>query len=220
MACSLLLAVVLVLAAMVGCSSGTAGSTAGSAPGTSAASLAPPGPPPASPPSAGPASSSVSSSPAAPPPAGTTPPSAPGGTAAPARPTALPAGARAGKPTPAGQLHRHLLDFDTGSQPKQVAYRPGSQELWVTPLADGRGVEVYDAGTGRPTARIDLNDYGAVEVIFTGDGGTAYVSQMETGSVFAIDARTYRVTRRYPTQGVWTKVVALSPDERTLYASN
>ena len=123
-------------------------------------------------------------------------------------------------PVPAGQLHRKLTEIATGYQPKQVAFSPSGQELWVTPLGSAAGVEVYDAVSGARTHQIDLGTHGAVEIVFTRDGGTAYVSQMETGSVFAIDARTYAVTRQYATKGVWTKVVALSPDERTLYASN
>ncbi len=122
--------------------------------------------------------------------------------------------------TPGGQLHRKLLEFDTGYQPKQVAFRPDGREIWVTPLGSSAGVEVFDAETGKRTARIDLGRHGAVEVVFDRSGRTAYVSQMETASVFAIDAREHRVVERYRTGGTWTKVLALSPDEKTLYASN
>lgn len=59
-----------------------------------------------------------------------------------------------------------------------------------------------------------------MEIVFTSDGETAYVSQMKTGSVYEIDTRTREVRRRLDTGGVWSKVLALSPDERTLYISN
>lgn len=123
-------------------------------------------------------------------------------------------------PRPPGSLHQKLREFQTGYQPKQVAFSPDGEELWVTPLGSAAGVEVFEVATGTRTQQVKLGRYGAVEVIFTRDGGTAYVSQMESGSVFAIDTASYSVTRQYKTGGTWTKVMALSPDEQTLYASN
>jgi DNA-binding beta-propeller fold protein YncE len=120
---------------------------------------------------------------------------------------------------PRGQLHHKVAQFDTGSAPKQVAFTPDRRELWVT-LLGGPGVEVFRPRTGRRLATIDLGDHGAVEVIFTTDGSTAYVSQMESASVYEIDTATHEITRQLSTGGSWTKVLALSPDESTLYASN
>jgi YVTN family beta-propeller protein len=120
---------------------------------------------------------------------------------------------------PSGQLHHKIAEFDVGSAPKQVAFSPDGRELWVT-LLGGPGVEVYRARSGKRLETIDLGDHGAVEVIFTSDGSTAFVSQMETGSVFEIDTATRKVRRQLSTEGSWTKVMALSPDESTLYASN
>jgi len=57
-------------------------------------------------------------------------------------------------------------------------------------------------------------------VIFTRDGKTAYASQMETASVYEIDRATRTVKRQLKTGGTWTKVILLSPDEKTLWASN
>lgn len=120
---------------------------------------------------------------------------------------------------PRGQLHHKVAQFATGSAPKQVAFTPDRRELWVT-LLGGPGVEVFRPRTGKRLATIDLGDHGAVEVIFTADGSTAYVSQMESASVYEIDTATHEITRQLPTTGSWTKVIALSPDESTLYASN
>ena len=120
---------------------------------------------------------------------------------------------------PQGQLHHKIAQFNTGSAPKQVAFSRDRRELWVT-LLGGPGVEVFRPRTGRRLATIDLGDHGAVEVIFTADGSTAYVSQMESASVFEVDTATHRITRQLSTGGSWTKVMALSPDEKTLYASN
>ena len=121
---------------------------------------------------------------------------------------------------PNGQLHRHRYDVKTGSNPKQVAFNPSGTELWV-PLLGSRGVDVFRAVDGAKITTIKIgDDHGAVEVIFNRDGTRAYVSQMETASVFEVDTAKYRVLRRMATGGNWTKVLALSPDEKTLYAAN
>ncbi len=121
---------------------------------------------------------------------------------------------------PIGQMHRHRFDIKTGSNPKQVAFTPDGAELWV-PLLGSRGVDVFRTADGSKVTTIRIgNDHGAVEVIFNRAGTRAYVSQMETASVFEVDTASYRVLRRMATGGNWTKVLALSPEETTLYAAN
>lgn len=120
---------------------------------------------------------------------------------------------------PPGQVLDKIIEFPSGAAPKQVAFRPGHDELWVT-LLGGAGFEVYHPSTGDPMAAVELPHAGSVEVIFNRDGSRAYISQMETASVYEIDADTKAVLRVLPTGGVWTKVMVLSPDETTLWASN
>jgi YVTN family beta-propeller protein len=118
-----------------------------------------------------------------------------------------------------GQLHRKIGETRTGPSPKQVAFSPDGTELWV-PLLGAVGVDVYKVPSLERVARIRLGTKGGVEVIFNRDGTRAYVSQMHTASVYEIDRAAKRVLRVIPTKGNWTKVMALSPDERTLYAAN
>jgi YVTN family beta-propeller protein len=121
---------------------------------------------------------------------------------------------------PPGLLHRKVGSFEVGAQPKQVVYNPDGSQLWVT-LLGARGVEVYDAESFERLADITLGTQGgAVELIFTPDGATAYASQMESASVFEIDAGTYEVVRQLPTGGTWSKVMALAPDASSLYVAN
>jgi YVTN family beta-propeller protein len=120
---------------------------------------------------------------------------------------------------PKGLLHHQVGTFETGSNPKQVAFSPDGKEIWVT-LLGGHGVQVFDARTRKSLDQIRLGQHGAVEVIFTRDGSTVFASQMESASVFEIDRATRKVRRQFHTKGAWTKVMALSPDERTLYAAN
>jgi YVTN family beta-propeller protein len=120
---------------------------------------------------------------------------------------------------PKGLLHHQVGAFETGSNPKQVAFSPDGKELWVT-LLGGHGVQVFDTSTRRLLDQIRLGQHGAVEVIFSRDGRTVFASQMESASVFEIDRASHKVRRQFRTKGSWTKVMALSPDERTLYAAN
>lgn len=120
---------------------------------------------------------------------------------------------------PRGQLHHKIAEFDTGAAPKQVAFTPDASQVWVS-LLGGPGVEVFDPTDGERLARVDLGDHGAVEVIFTADGDTAYASQMESGSVFEIDTATYEVRRQISTGGTWSKIMTLSDDERRMFVSN
>jgi YVTN family beta-propeller protein len=120
---------------------------------------------------------------------------------------------------PAGQLHRKLAEATTGPNPKQVAFTPNGKEIW-TPLLGSTGVDIFRVPDLQKIARIPLGTQGGVEVIFTRDGKRAYVSQMQTASVYEIDAVAKRVIRVLKTGGNWTKILELSPDEKTLYAAN
>ena len=120
---------------------------------------------------------------------------------------------------PRDQLIDRQMVFTTGSAPKQVAFTPDGEELWVTLLA-GTGLEIYDPANGELLDDLDLPEAGSVEVIFDRAGTRAWVSQMETATVYEIDVAERRVVRTLETGGSWTKVMALSPDESRLWASN
>jgi sugar lactone lactonase YvrE len=117
-----------------------------------------------------------------------------------------------------GQLLHKIAQWSTAGAPKQVAFTPDNQEIWVT-LLSGAGFQVFDRNGGL-IAAVELPEAGSVEVIFNRAGTRGYVSQMETASVYEIDVATREVLRKLDTGGVWTKVMALSPDEATLWASN
>jgi DNA-binding beta-propeller fold protein YncE len=121
---------------------------------------------------------------------------------------------------PAGQILVKRYEVKTGANPKQVSFTPDGSQMWV-PLLGSRGVDVFDTASGTKLGLVSLGTKGgAVEVIFTLDGTRAYVSQMETASVYEIDTSTRRVLRSFATGGNWTKVLALSADEKTLWAAN
>ncbi len=120
-----------------------------------------------------------------------------------------------------GQVVNCLYKRDGVPSPKGIAFTPDGKEYWVTSLMNkSRGVIVFDSETGSHKKDIILPGGGGVEVIFSRDGSNAYVSQMETGRVYEIDATSKEVTRTLETKSTWTKVMVISSDGKTLYASN
>ncbi len=121
---------------------------------------------------------------------------------------------------PEGQLVHALGSLTAKGAPKSVAVTPDGREAWAAILNGPPSIEIYDLATMRKVGGVDIGKYGAVEVIFNRAGTFAYASQMETAKVFEIDTATRKVTRSFKTESAWTKVVALSPDEKILYAAN
>lgn len=121
---------------------------------------------------------------------------------------------------PEGQVVRGLGVIGCAGAPKGVALTPDGSEAWTTILNGPPSIEIFDPRTGERMGEVDIGKHGAVEIVFSKDGSKAYASQMETAKVFEIDVKTRKVSRSFKTQSAWTKVVALSRDERTLYAAN
>jgi len=118
-------------------------------------------------------------------------------------------------------LSKLLFKVKTAVSPKGLAFSLDNKEIWVTSLMNkNTGAVVHDVFSGKITSNISLQNYGGVEVIFSKDGSRAYISQMETASVFELDSKTKKILRVFKTNSSWTKILALSSDETKLYASN
>ena len=121
---------------------------------------------------------------------------------------------------PKGQLVHGLGTITTAGAPKGVAITPDGSEAWATILDGPPSIEIFEPRSGKRLGGVDMGKYGAVEIVFNRAGTLAYASQMETAKVFEIDVAKRKVLRKFKTESAWTKVVALSPDEKTLYAAN
>jgi DNA-binding beta-propeller fold protein YncE len=121
---------------------------------------------------------------------------------------------------PEGQLVSCHLRINSGPGPKGVAFSPDGRHIWVSLLAGPPSVEVYDVETGEKVHSLTLGDNGAVEIVFSEDGQTAFISQMETALVYEVDVATYALQAQHSTRSTWTKVVEASRDGRWLFASN
>ena len=104
--------------------------------------------------------------------------------------------------------------------PKAVAYSPDGRELWATQLNRAPALRVYDAASGAELGQVEFGKRGAVELVFSPDGSRLYASQMDTATVYEVDAATRTVLRSFPTRGTWTKIVELSADAQSVFASN
>ncbi|MDI6712575.1 MAG: PEGA domain-containing protein, partial [Anaerosomatales bacterium] len=121
---------------------------------------------------------------------------------------------------PKGQLLHGLGTIATAGAPKGVSITPDGSEAWTSILNGPPSIEIFEPRSGKRIGEIDLGEHGAVEVVFNRAGTLAYTSQMETARCFEIDVKTRKVLRTFHTESAWTKWVELSPDEKTLYASN
>jgi len=120
-----------------------------------------------------------------------------------------------------GQLLLSQRTLGPVPSPKGAEFSPDGSEIWVTSLMNpNAGVFVFNAQTGEQIKRINLNNQGGVEVLFSPDGAKAYVSQMESGSVYEIDAATYEILRVLPTDSTWCKVMEFSADGKSLFVAN
>ncbi len=121
---------------------------------------------------------------------------------------------------PEGQVLHGLGTITTKGAPKGVSVTPDGSEAWTSILNGPPSIEIFEPRSGKKIGEVDIGKYGAVEVIFNKAGTLAYTSQMETAECFEIDVKTRKVLREFKTGSAWTKWVQLSPDEKTLYASN
>jgi len=121
---------------------------------------------------------------------------------------------------PEGQVLHGIGLITTLGAPKGVSVTHDGSEAWTSILNGPPSIQIFDPRTGEILGGVDIGEHGAVEVIFNRSGTLAYTSQMETAKCFEIDVATRRVLREFDTGSAWTKWVELSPDEKTLYASN
>jgi DNA-binding beta-propeller fold protein YncE len=121
---------------------------------------------------------------------------------------------------PEGQILHGIGTITTKGAPKGVSVTHDGSEAWTSILNGPPSIQIFNPRTGASIGEVDIGEHGAVEVIFNKAGTLAYTSQMETAKCFEIDVKTRKVVREFDTKSAWTKWVQLSPDEKTLYASN
>ncbi len=120
-----------------------------------------------------------------------------------------------------GQLVKPLYDIKGVPNVKSLVFQPDGQALWGALLLNKkRGVAIFNSKTGENIGNLNLQNGGGVEMVFSRDGKKIYVSQMESGKIFEIDASTYKILRVFQSGSIWTKVLLISSDGEKLFASN
>jgi DNA-binding beta-propeller fold protein YncE len=106
------------------------------------------------------------------------------------------------------------------TKPKGVVLSPDGRQVWVAILWGPTTLQVFDTKTGEKLHQLSLKKHGGTELELNADRSKVYLSQMSTAEVHEFDFKTRKLLRTFETKGTWTKVIKLSADEKTLFASN
>lgn len=118
--------------------------------------------------------------------------------------------------------HRFVRRIQTGKQPKSAMFI--SPTKVVLPLLDDNHSEVVDILTGERIKLIMPPEYakrgGFVESVMIPSLDEFWVSQMNSATIHRFAAHSLEYQGAIKLSGQWTKVLALNPVEKIVYASN
>jgi len=131
----------------------------------------------------------------------------------------------------------HVVDAATGevidnilvdTRPRYVAFTPDGSQFWISSEIRGT-VTIFDAKSRQELGKIDFAPLGRdnpadrvvqpVGIVFTGDGGRAFVALGRAGLVAEVSPKDFTLIRTHPAGWrAWN--LALAPDEKRLYTAN
>ena len=112
--------------------------------------------------------------------------------------------------------------YSCGKQPKQVVFSPDSQFV-ILPLLDDSGFDVFSVSENKIIKRIECPSpkmKGFAEGLFIPEKSVFLISQMTTASLHEFSYPDFEFKRTIATEGVWSKVIAYSPEKNILAVSN
>ena len=115
---------------------------------------------------------------------------------------------------------RKLRDLAVGGRPEGIALSRDGGELWVGDL-EGARVQAYDTSTFERLAEVRTGAV-PIRVAASPNGRWIVTSNLGTGSLTVIDARTRQAVREVPVSGsreAGQVTILFSPDGRRLYAA-
>ena len=110
------------------------------------------------------------------------------------------------------------IDLGEYRRPHGAAWLPDGRRVAVT-AETNRALLVVDVAAGRVEAAIPTEQAGSHMVVVSRDGRRAYVSNLGSGSVTAVDLEGRRVLRTVST-GRGTEGIDVTPDGREVWVSN
>ncbi len=112
----------------------------------------------------------------------------------------------------------------TGLHPKSVEFTPDGK-YFASALLEDKGIDLFSTETFKKIKRLTVPDKyskreGFVEIEYLPEKNEMWVSQMSTSMihVFSMDKFEYKLS--FSTKGVWTKIMAFTPDKKLGFASN
>jgi len=104
-----------------------------------------------------------------------------------------------------------------GRGPEGIDLSPDGRELWTAHSRDG-GVSVVDVSTGKVTQTFDIGTKRSNRLVFTHDGRTVLVSDLDAGELIVIDAAARKVVKRLPV-GRAPSGILIPPDGLRAYVA-
>ncbi len=117
-----------------------------------------------------------------------------------------------------------MAELSTGMHPKSVEFTPDGKYM-AAALLEGNGVDIFSTSDFRKVKTVEFPEEYAkkknfVEIIFLPERNEMWVSQMSTNSVHVIDMSDFSYKLTIKTKGIWTKIMAVTPDGKLAFASN
>ncbi len=128
------------------------------------------------------------------------------------------------------KLERALKDLKkvavlkTGWHPKSVEFSPDGK-FFASALLEGRGVDLFSTDNFKKVKRLTVPEKyakrnGFVEIKYLPEKNEMWVSQMSTSTIHVFSLDKFEYERSFSARGVWTKVMAFTPDKKIAFASN
>jgi YVTN family beta-propeller protein len=117
---------------------------------------------------------------------------------------------------------KEIARIKTGRGPHEVVVTPDGRKAFVANYeGPGDSISVVDVPARKELRRIDLGGKCAPHgIALTRDGAKLYATCENTRTVIEIDVATEQIARSFKTDQNGTHMLALAPDDRTLYTTN
>jgi YVTN family beta-propeller protein len=115
---------------------------------------------------------------------------------------------------------RKLRDIEVGGKPEGIALTADGRELWVGDL-EGARVQAFDTGSFKRVAEVETGPV-PIRVAVSPDGKWVVTSNLGTGSLSIIDAKTRKLAREVPVSGkeeAGQVTIIFSRDGKLIYAA-
>jgi len=117
-----------------------------------------------------------------------------------------------------------VAELSTGMHPKSVEFTPDGKYL-ISALLEGAGVDIFSVSDFKkvktvefPQKYVKLRNF--VEVVFLPERKEMWISQMAANAIHVVDMTDFTYKMTIDTKGIWTKIIAVTPDGKLAFASN